>query len=175
MALLRQQVLEKIRKFMLLDRNANVDTSAFDFDTDIAKLVIPTHSVSNVTEEAIEKSLEKLKNDSEAASASLNTTKRVRKSLGPSDVTRVWQSVYRDTFNGICAMCDKNKVELTERTTWEVAHIVPFSKGGSDDLSNLRPLCRACNRSMGSKDFKEYVRTWHDDRYHSILERFGLH
>ena len=41
---------------------------------------------------------------------------------------------------------------------FEVGHIVPVCKGGNDTIENLRPICRACNQSMGSQnllDFKE--------------------
>jgi 5-methylcytosine-specific restriction endonuclease McrA len=32
---------------------------------------------------------------------------------------------------------------------FEVGHNVPESKGGTLDISNLRPICAKCNRSMG--------------------------
>jgi 5-methylcytosine-specific restriction endonuclease McrA len=32
---------------------------------------------------------------------------------------------------------------------FEVGHNIPESKGGSNDISNLRPICFKCNRSMG--------------------------
>ena len=32
---------------------------------------------------------------------------------------------------------------------FEVGHNIPRSKGGSDDLDNLKPICSKCNKSMG--------------------------
>jgi 5-methylcytosine-specific restriction endonuclease McrA len=34
---------------------------------------------------------------------------------------------------------------------FEVGHNVPESKGGPTDISNLRPICGKCNRSMGDE------------------------
>jgi 5-methylcytosine-specific restriction endonuclease McrA len=35
--------------------------------------------------------------------------------------------------------------------TFEVGHNMPHSKGGSTEISNLRPICSRCNKSMGDK------------------------
>jgi 5-methylcytosine-specific restriction endonuclease McrA len=34
---------------------------------------------------------------------------------------------------------------------FEVGHNIPESKGGATDISNLRPICGKCNRSMGDE------------------------
>lgn len=46
----------------------------------------------------------------------------------------------RDNFK--CAECGKGK----DVTTLEVDHILPVSKGGTDEMHNLRTLCYTCNR-----------------------------
>ncbi|GET35287.1 HNH endonuclease [Microseira wollei] len=49
-----------------------------------------------------------------------------------------------------CVFCGRGapKVEL------EVDHILPFSKGGSNDPSNLQTLCFDCNRGKGARRLK---------------------
>lgn len=48
-----------------------------------------------------------------------------------------WNAV-RKKFRDICPSCGRSCVP-------EVDHIVPLSRGGSNDISNLQPLCKSCN------------------------------
>lgn len=48
-----------------------------------------------------------------------------------------------------CRECGATNKE----TTLEIDHIVPVSKGGGNNLSNLQTLCKACNRA-------KHTRTW---------------
>ena len=42
---------------------------------------------------------------------------------------------------------------------FDVGHDIPVSRGGTNDLTNLRPICANCNRSMSNvytiKEFSE--------------------
>lgn len=53
-----------------------------------------------------------------------------------------WQVWERDNFT--CQRCGS-------RQRLSVDHIIPESRGGALDLSNLQTLCRSCNSSKGAK------------------------
>ena len=53
---------------------------------------------------------------------------------------------------GRCALCG---VEAQERFL-EVDHIVPRSRGGTNDVSNLQALCWKCNANKGNRDDTDF-------------------
>ena len=40
--------------------------------------------------------------------------------------------------------------------SWEVDHIVPYSKGGTHDIDNLQIMCKACNRKKSNSESIDY-------------------
>lgn len=62
---------------------------------------------------------------------------------------QVWIVWVGKKFNNKCSVswCT-NIISVFD---FECGHNVPESKGGSTDLSNLRPICGKCNRSMGDE------------------------
>lgn len=63
---------------------------------------------------------------------------------------QVWLAWYSDRlFKHKCLVtwCEN----IITPFQFEVGHNVPESKGGATDLSNLRPICSKCNRSMGDE------------------------
>lgn len=48
----------------------------------------------------------------------------------------------------ICPICTD---EILTYRNWVAGHILPVCKGGENTLDNLRPICSACNLSMGTK------------------------
>lgn len=60
---------------------------------------------------------------------------------------RIRKRVLRE---GKCRVCGSPK-------RLEVDHIIPVSRGGSDDIENLQPLCLKCNRSKSAKTMDEFM------------------
>ncbi len=52
-------------------------------------------------------------------------------------------------YNNICLRCGKEG-KMT------VDHIVPLSKGGTNYIENLQPLCKPCNTSKGNRHETDY-------------------
>lgn len=74
--------------------------------------------------------------------------------MAPYDDERLSQVF--DQTRGRCACCKKqlafgnygiNAFREGRRGAWEVDHRVPVSRGGSDNLRNLQPMCVPCNRA----------------------------
>jgi len=62
---------------------------------------------------------------------------------------QVWKRYIGDKYDSKCVIswCT-NRISAFD---FHVGHDVPESKGGTLEISNLRPICSRCNLSMGSK------------------------
>lgn len=54
----------------------------------------------------------------------------------------------------LCLCCKFNTIT---QMNWECGHIVAESCGGSNDIENLRPICRHCNNDMGAENMREFA------------------
>lgn len=72
--------------------------------------------------------------------------------IPPHDKRRIY-----DCQNGLCAYCGQHR-NIKYMT---VDHIIPLSKGGTDDTENLQCTCKMCNRlksDMLPSEFTAFVR-----------------
>ena len=63
----------------------------------------------------------------------------------------------RNGFKCVCRGCSKcqsvfwSKLCGRGQPGLNIDHIMPVSKGGTDDMSNLQALCEECNKEKGNK------------------------
>jgi len=67
---------------------------------------------------------------------------RRKKAIG-SFTIKEWNDL-KKKYNFKCAICGRRK-KLT------VDHIIPLSKGGTNYIDNIQPLCKSCNSSKNNK------------------------
>ena len=60
-----------------------------------------------------------------------------QKGIGGSHTLEEWENL-KQRYSNRCAIC-KNKKRLTRD------HIIPITKGGTNNILNIQPLCRQCN------------------------------
>jgi 5-methylcytosine-specific restriction endonuclease McrA len=65
---------------------------------------------------------------------------------GGSHTIGEWETL-KAQYNWTCLICGKQEpqIKLTED------HIIPLSKGGSDNIENIQPLCKTCNCKKSDK------------------------
>lgn len=78
-----------------------------------------------------------------------------RRSLPKAVREQVWLKINGKKYESKCYInwC-KNKITVFD---FQVGHDIPKSKGGSDSVDNLKPICSRCNLSM-SNDYT--IKEW---------------
>ena len=70
-------------------------------------------------------------------------------------------SIGEDIIKHRCLCCKK---ALISNTNFEVGHVISEKNGGEIKLENLKPICRACNSSMGVMNMNEYMKKYGFDK-----------
>lgn len=88
-------------------------------------------------------------------------TKKDGKRFDLKTVAEVWNKATYDLLGGHYDRYN-NKIEkarygdTSSPYGWEIDHIIPVAKGGSDELGNLQPLQWEENRKKGDSDPSAY-------------------
>lgn len=80
---------------------------------------------------------------------SKNKRNRLKRGAIGSHSFEEWE-LLKAQYNWTCPACNKKEpvIKLTED------HIIPLSKGGSDNIENIQPLCKSCNCRKHAKTIK---------------------
>lgn len=71
---------------------------------------------------------------------------------------------------GKCYVCNRT-IHITR---FEVGHNKAVARGGSDNITNLRPICRSCNLAMGTMSIETFKRKYFSKTSKkSVKERVG--
>lgn len=67
----------------------------------------------------------------------------------------VWNHyIGEDIIKHKCLCCKKVTIS---NTNFEVGHVLSEKNGGTHEINNLRPICFACNHSMGTENMVDFV------------------
>lgn len=97
----------------------------------------------------------------------VKSKKKKRKKKIPVQIrANVWNEWIGNSTTGLCFSCRNSK--LDNMKNWECGHIISEKDGGDLSINNLRPLCPSCNRSMGARNMKDYVKEFYPKNYKLI-------
>lgn len=96
----------------------------------------------------------KMKDDEEAAKLKEDVKKK-KQSIPKNVRIIVWNHyISEDIIKHKCLCCKKVTIS---NTNFEVGHVISEKFGGTHEINNLRPICFACNHSMGSENMIDFV------------------
>jgi 5-methylcytosine-specific restriction endonuclease McrA len=96
----------------------------------------------------------KAKDDEEAAKLKEDVKKK-KQSIPKNVRIIVWNHyIGEDIIKHRCLCCKK---VIISNTNFEVGHVISEKSGGTHEINNLRPICFACNHSMGAENMIDFV------------------
>jgi len=96
----------------------------------------------------------KAREDEEAAKLKEDVKKK-KQSIPKNVRIIVWNHyIGEDIIKHRCLCCKK---VIISNTNFEVGHVISEKSGGTHEINNLRPICFACNHSMGSENMIDFV------------------
>ena len=60
-----------------------------------------------------------------------------------------------------CQLCGRDMDYTAEYSSFSVDHIMPLSRGGTNESDNLQTCCKSCNSRKGTKTTEEYIQYKH--------------
>ena len=81
-----------------------------------------------------------------------------------------------DEWEALCGLFDNKCAYCGDSNELTADHIVPLSKGGTNNIANILPACKKCNSSKHAKGLTEWFMSktfFTHERYNKILSYMG--
>lgn len=81
-----------------------------------------------------------------------NTLRRYKRRMLVNELDNIDYNLLKEKFAKLgnkCIICGNKDITID--------HIIPVSKGGTNDIDNLQPLCKSCNSSKGNKTMEDFL------------------
>ena len=102
-----------------------------------------------------EKRMEELRVANEEAAKLKEDVKKKKQSIPKNVRVIVWNHyISEDIIKHKCLCCKKVTIS---NTNFEVGHVISEKNNGTHEINNLRPICFACNHSMGTENMIDFV------------------
>lgn len=107
---------------------------------------IGRNSYERHAEERRKYSLDYYKRFPEKSVAATNRRRALKHAVEGSHTEEEWQDL-KAFYDFKCLKCGKREPDI--KLTRD--HVIPLTEGGSDDISNIQPLCAPCNSKKNSR------------------------
>ena len=71
---------------------------------------------------------------------------------------QVWDKYIGNIKNSICLCCKSNVIKVND---FHCGHIIAEKNEGKTIIDNLRPICKSCNSSMGTRNLKTFAQDFY--------------
>lgn len=148
----------KLNKFSFFNYNrqitTKIDIKQFEFKDDISDKedISSISSISDISE------ISEINKEPISLSKEDNLKKNKKKQIPKHIKTLIWNKyIGDDIIKHKCLCC---KQETIRNTDFEAGHVLSEHNGGTNEISNLRPICRPCNSSMGTMHMVDYIKMY---------------
>ena len=102
----------------------------------------------------------------------VKANKHSRKKIAKSKRRAIWVKYIGEyIFKAKCLCCNSKNIDPFD---FEAGHIKAHSKGGTDDIKNLVPICSICNKDMGDQNLKIFMRKIFKQNLSNVLKKISI-
>ena len=87
--------------------------------------------------------------------------KKIKEKIPVAVRNTLFSNYFDKNQEGICQCCKKEPIT---KSNFDCGHIISEKNGGTVHLDNLKPICRACNSSMSSKNMDDFMKHYGFDK-----------